>query len=218
MRVIRDQQTGRVLVEVAGKQYASIREISDAQVGRRVLWAISDLVRFTGGMATNPQAMRSVAKEEPARQPEPEPVAAPTAPQAAPVSVSALARPAASEQPQAQPTPPPRPVRATSAPLAPETPRERYSLLGYFRQGFTRESKLEPVVSTSSFIDEIEAILQARIQQLAAPLPSDVHVLAGGDGALQIEVGLDVYGSPDEVPDPQIRQLIKDAVAEWEKS
>jgi hypothetical protein len=221
MRVIRDRQTGRVLVEVDGKRYTNIREIADARVGRRVLWAISDLVRFTGGMATNPQAMRSIAPEAPSRQPEPEPVQPASASVLDRIAVPPPAQPrpaetASSLVPTAAPRP--RPARRMSTPIAEEKPRERYSLLGYFRKGFARESATEPAAGPGSFIDEIEAILQRHIEQLPAPLGSEVHVLTGVDGALQIEVGYAVYGSPDEVPDPHIRQLIKDAVAEWEKS
>ena len=66
-------------------------------------------------------------------------------------------------------------------------------------------------------IEDVEEILQERIQALPTPLPCAVHVLTGPDGTLQIEVGLDTYSTSDEVPDPEIRQLIKDAVAEWER-
>jgi hypothetical protein len=219
MRVIRDQQTGRVLVEVDGKQYANIREIADAQVGRRVLWAIADLVRFTGGMATNPQAMRSIAPEAPTRQPEPEPAqpASASLPDRIDTPPPTQPRQAETASPLA-PLPRPRPALRTNALTAEEKSRERYSLLGYFRKGFVRDGGTDLAASPVSFIDEIEAILQRRIEQLPTPLGSEVHVLTGVGGALQIEVGYAVYDSPDEVPDPQIRQLIKDAVAEWEKS
>jgi hypothetical protein len=225
MRVIRDQQTGRMLVEVDGKQYTHIREIADAQVGRRVLWAISDLVRFTGGMATNPQAMRNIAQEEPKGSPDVASIS--SVPTASTVTRSAPDHRAAPPVPQTRLAEAvslpaalarPRPATETSAPPAEAKPRQRYSLLGYFRQGFTRGGSTAPAASPTSFINEIEAILQGSIQRLAAPPSSEVHVLTGENGALQIEVGNAVYGSPDEVPDPQIRQMIKDAVAEWEKS
>jgi pyruvate/2-oxoglutarate dehydrogenase complex dihydrolipoamide acyltransferase (E2) component len=208
MRVIRDQETGRVLVQVGGKQYAHIREIHDAQVGRRVLWAIADLVRFTGGMATNPQAVRSVLDAAPAQA---------NAPAREPGPVAASAPPVAPTLPPTQPgAPVPRPQPASSAPPLP-TPRKRYSMVDYFRQGFQRQGSAEPAPSSTSFIDEIEEILQASLLALPASLPYEVHVLGGENGVLRIEVGNSTYNSPDEVPDPQIRQLIKSAVAEWEK-
>jgi len=214
MRVIRDQETGRVLVQVGGKQYAHIREIHDAQVGRRVLWAIADLVRFTGGMATNPQAVRSVLDAVPAQKESPARADAPTR---EPGPISGSVPSASPSLPPAQPSASvSRPQPVSNAPSL-STPRKRYSMVDYFRQGFQRQGSAEPVPSMTSFIDEIEEILQASLLALPAPLPYEVHVLGGENGVLRIEVGNSAYNSPDEVPDPQIRQLIKSAVAEWEK-
>jgi hypothetical protein len=200
MRVIRDEQTGQVRVEVGGQQYAHIREIADAQVGRRVLWAIADLIRFTGGMAANPQAVRSVAKAEPV----------PTSP--------IPSQPSAGERVEAAPPPLPAPVPTFPVATAAEEPaiRQRYSMVDYFRRGF-QTSGAKSVPSPTSFIDEIEEILQEAIAGLGTPLPHDVHVLSGETGMLQIKVGPYAYNKPDEVPDPQIRELIKAAVAEWER-
>ena len=63
MRVIRDRETGQLRVEVEGRSYSHIREIADAQVGHRVLWAAADLIRFTGGMATNPRAVQNAMSQ-----------------------------------------------------------------------------------------------------------------------------------------------------------
>jgi hypothetical protein len=236
MRVIRDEKMGRVLVEVEGQRYTHIREIADARVGRRVLWAIADLVRFTGGMATNPQAVRSVveqptSREEPVQAPrQVPPTTAPDAERAAPslldrvseppVSAPAL-EPRGAEPPAMTPTgAPPAPPRrgVETPPPAEEKPDGRYSLLGYFRQGFEKQTPAESLLNPFSFIDEIEEILQQRVRQLAQPLSVEVHVQTGESGSLQILVGLDLYSSAEEVPDPQIRQLIQDAVSEWEQS
>ena len=200
MRVIRDEQTGQVRVEIGGQQYAHIREIADAQVGRRVLWAIADLIRFTGGMAANPQAVRSVAQAEPA----------PTPPQPSP--------PPARKRDDAASFPLQAPAPTRSPAIAPEEPpaRQRYSMVDYFRRSF-EASGPESAPSPTSFIDEIEEILQGYIGGLSTPLSYDVHVLSSETGILQIKVGAHAYSRPDEVPDPQIRQLIKAAVAEWER-
>jgi hypothetical protein len=232
MRVIRDEHTGRVLVQVDGKQYAHIHEIADARVGRRVLWAIADLLRFTGGMAANPQAVRSAASQENISESRPHsgpthaqvPAANPS-PQASPSGEGP--RPTAPLPTSAQSAPaigtgqrlPRRQTRITSTSAQTEPPaRERYSLVGYFLKGFTpRESKAS-TPEPRAFIDEIEEILQGYIERRPTPLPCDVHVQAGPDGALQIEIGLNTYGHPDDVPDPEIRALIKQAVTEWENS
>jgi hypothetical protein len=192
MRVIRDERTGQVLVEVEGRRYAHLREIEDAQVGRRVLWAIADLLRFTGGMAANPQAVRSAAQQAAQNERVPAQPAQGTA--------------AAQELFQTTPLPA-GPSTSTTA--------SRYSLVGFFRRGL-EAPPTTPVPEPSSFIGEIEVILQENIRRLPAPLPYEVHVTTGPDDRLQIRVGKEVYSNPDEVPDPKARELIRGAVEEWE--
>jgi hypothetical protein len=212
MRVIRDPQTSRVLIEVDGKTYAHIREITDASIGRRVLWAIADLVRFTGGMATNPQALRTIQDKEPARHNEQPPTNAPTAAPAQPPSTSTTARRSVPPTTPASPS-----VSSLAVPPAASEKNQRYSLLGFFKRGFERPAPGDALATSMSFIDEIEEILQGYITNLSTPLPYDVHVLTGEDGTLQIKVGGSVYSSPDQVPETEARELIKAAVAEWEK-
>jgi hypothetical protein len=215
MRVIRDERTARIVVEVEGQSYTHIREIQDAQVGRRVLWAIADLIRFTGGMAANPQAVRSLSEEATAEgqaAPLPEPGPAPQV-----------------ETPPAEPSPPSRVEPPPPAPAAPggaqsqarsqvalsQAESGRYNMVDFFRRGFA-PPPAEHFAAPTSFIDEIEAILQAAIQRRATPLPYEVHVTTGPNNALQIEVGRETYASPAEVPDPEARKMIQAAVAEWE--
>ncbi len=210
MRVIRDERTGRVLVEVDGQQYAHIREIEDAQMGRRVLWAIADLLRFTGGMAANPQAVRSVAQQVARDQ------GTPAAQEAVPVEQE-VGRPEDVEaQGQASPAPGVVGLAPGVAGASTSTIGSRYSLVEFFRRGF-ESPPTAPLPGSGSFIDEIEAILQVHVQRRPAPLPYEVHVATGPDDRLQIRVGQDVYGSPDELPDPEVQELIRAAVDEWER-
>lgn len=238
MRVLRDEQTGRTIIKVGEEQYAHIREIKDPQVGRRVLWAIADLIRFTGGMAANPQALRTISQDAPPAPPRPE-VASEQASLAA-GGARAEALPAEETSPQAD-----RPSRSLASEPRGEqdtsseasgllerlsrqedsngmgkdlqAARGRGDIVDFFRRGFEAQVSSTATPAPGSFIDEIEEILQERIRHLRAPPSQEVHVKTGADGTLQITVGVNVYPSPDHVPEPEIRQLIKSAVAEWEK-
>ncbi|MBN1933616.1 MAG: hypothetical protein JW934_03065 [Anaerolineae bacterium] len=212
MRIVRDPETGRILVEIDGQRYAHIREIKDAQIGRRVLWAIADLLRFTGGMAANPQALKSIPPPEEATGLKP----------SAEIITQAAQPYQAEARPERPPTPSPARSSAAPIPVAPiHTPElvqggtnVGQTISTFFRRGLQPASA---PTQPSSFIDQIEAILQRRIENLAQPLPFQVHVQGAPDGTLEIAVGYQIYDSPAQVPDPQIRQLIQDAVAEWEK-
>lgn len=219
MRVIRDQQTGRVLVQVQGQRYEHLRDIADAQVGRRVLWAIADLIRFTGGMATHPQAVHSAAQRAAQEQgiPIPQDLASARDQQAPSQTVAGTAaRPGLPEsRPPTPPPPTPTSAPLQSAPAAGAAPR--YSMLAFFQRGLQPPATSTPLPGSGSFIDEIEGLLQGLIEQRVTPLPYEVHVSVGPEERLQIEVGRQVYGSADEVPDLEVQALIRAAVTEWEK-
>ncbi|MBN1642615.1 MAG: hypothetical protein JXA09_15375 [Anaerolineae bacterium] len=191
MRVIRDEQTGQVMVEIGGQRYTHIRQIQDARVGRRVLWAIADLVRFTGGMATNPQAVRTAIASD-----------------------AALQAQAAAPGPAGEQSAPLAPAAAPPAPPSP--PARRRGVMDYIRRGLEPPEPAQALPSSTAFVDEIEAILQRQIQALASPPQFPVHVQSGEDGMLQIMVGFDTYNSADDIPDAEIRALIQNAVREWE--
>lgn len=197
MRVVRNEQTGRIAVEVKGQRYEHIREIADAEIGRRVLWAIADLLRFTEGMAANPQAIRSAAQRAAkAEDKQPHAVASTTAQPGLPESQPPTTAPMLSQPDQ--------------------SPSARYDMLAFFRRGLGPSTPGPSTAEQRSFVDEIEAILQDSIQQYTVPPPSEVHVRTGPEGQLQVEVGQEVYGSVDDIPDPIVQGLIRAAVAEWE--
>ena len=71
--------------------------------------------------------------------------------------------------------------------------------------------------STSEVNGGYDFVKAEQLAGLDAPLPYEVHVSAGPEQRLQIQVGRERYGSVDEVPDPRVRALIQAAVAEWER-
>jgi hypothetical protein len=210
MRVLRDEDTGAIVVEVEGRQYRQLVEIQDGRIGNQVLEAIANLIKFTGGIVRGQWAAASVTPVVPTRE--------------------------MPHQPQVvEPASPPRSV-AVESPLSDEeeaflqrlregdlqvgqTPaREaRPSITGFLRRR-RPQAAAEEAEAGGTFIDEIEAILQRIISTAPTPLGEEVHVRTGPDGGLQIQVGGRYFSRSDEVPDPAIRDLIKAAVTEWERS
>jgi len=129
--------------------------------------------------------------------------------------------------------PPSTPAPAVSAETPTETEEEflrrlaEEGLAGREKQpakpggiGFLRRKAAKPApepAQARTFVDEIEDILQEFIRESVVPVEKSAHVHAGPDGALEIEVGGQIYERPDDVPDPIIRGLIKAAVDEWER-
>ncbi len=110
--------------------------------------------------------------------------------------VASSARPAA--------TPPP------AAAVSPRVPAPT----GHLSSPPKEKAPAEPAAPLS-IIAQVDQILQELLKN--TQFPQVVRLLEGPDGGIQVVVGLRLYRSVDEVPDPQVRQLIRQAVTEWEK-
>ncbi len=139
---------------------------------------------------------------------EPEPVApVPVAPvpvvQAPPVVVAApVAIPAIVEQEVlVQPTPPP-PAKLSMNPI---------DLFAKAIQGEVKPVNAAP----KSIVAQIDEILQEKLKNLTMEKRGIRLVELPGKGMV-VMVGLDQYGGVDEVPDPEIQQLIRSSAKEWE--
>ena len=210
MRVLRDEDTGAIIVEVEGNKYRRLTEIQDGRIGNQILEAIADLIKFTGGIVKGQWAAASVTPVVPTRKSPPRPqVVEPASPPRA-VAVE----PPGSDEEEAFL----RRLREGDLQVSTAPPEEaRPSLMGFIRRRKPQVAA-EGTGAGGTFIDEIEAILQRMISTAPTPLGKEVHVRTGPGGGLQIKVGGQYFSSPDEVPDPAIRDLIKAAVKEWERS
>jgi hypothetical protein len=209
MRVLRDEDTGAIIVEVEGNRYRRLTEIRDGRIGNLVLEAIADLIKFTGGIVRGQWAAASVTPMVPTRE-------RPSQPQvvepASPPQVMATESLDSDEDTFLQR------LREGDLQVGGPPPKEAQpSVMGFLRRR-KPQAAAEETGEAGTFIDEIEAILQRMISSAPTPPSEAVHVGTGPDGGLQIQVGLRHFSSADEVPDPTIRDLIKAAVKEWERS
>jgi hypothetical protein len=68
----------------------------------------------------------------------------------------------------------------------------------------------------ASMIEQINAILDRRLAGSSGDRRG-IRLFEGTDGSVRVFVGLNSY-EIDSVPDEDVRQIIRDAVAEWEAS
>jgi hypothetical protein len=69
-----------------------------------------------------------------------------------------------------------------------------------------------------SILNQIEKILQRNLIKDPALAPRRIHIGAAADGSLLIEVDWNTYKSADDVPDEQVRNMIKASIREWERT
>ena len=98
------------------------------------------------------------------------------------------------------------PVPAPPNPTAPLSPAP---IAGAQRP--TERPSASPTIA-----DQIEELLQKRLQAEPTLAGRSIHVLAAPDGSALIEVDGSLYTGVGEVPDDAVRNLIRAAIQEWE--
>lgn len=224
VRLLRDRITGALVVEVEGQKYRRLSEIKDGRVGRQVLQAAADLVRFTE-VIQPPGQIRIPS-------PPPPPVAEPvvSVPPAAPSTLPRQTPADLEREPPVPRTPAPPAVerefleslrQQRQQQQQEEAPKPSLSPIEFFRRGFAarRSANAQDAVSPPrSLAEEIEEILQRFIRTYPTLVGKEVHVGTGPGGGIRIQVENEYYNTPDDIPDAEIRGIIKAAIQEWEKS
>jgi hypothetical protein len=118
---------------------------------------------------------------------------------APPASASA---PIPAPKPQIQETP--RPVISRPSIFSPRPPKEQ------------KPKEEKPKVNLKSIVEQVDEVLQ---QKLTGTIfeEQDIHLLEGPAGAVIVQIKNDKFEGIDAVPNPEIKELIRQAVTEWEK-
>jgi hypothetical protein len=66
-----------------------------------------------------------------------------------------------------------------------------------------------------TMVEQINHILDRKLVETLG-VNRGVRLVEGAGGTVRVYLGVDGYSSVDEVPDPEIRRFIREAVAEWE--
>ena len=226
LRLLRDSQSGRLIVEVGGQRYKKLADVADKKIGQYILKLAAHLLAFTSGMIVTEAGVKSVYNPKVGAVPEP--VSAPVAPLSEPVAPLPTA-PANSEDIPAAPAedpPIPKPspeaeaaflalqARAISSadPMPPPAPSSGRLF------GRSRSSTPAPALPGLNLADEINQIVQTRLTY--SPLGADnrVDVIAAPDGGIRINVNGMFYETTDEIPDADIKNLVKESIKQWERS
>lgn len=192
LRVLRDNLTGRLIVEIGGKRYARLMEIQDANVGQGFLTTLRDLGRFAGGVAPAPAAS---------------PVAEPRS--------GATGTPPADTTPRA--TPAPRPEAPAPTVAQPPAEKLRRPSMNPFKQAaLLREMEKNRPPEPKTITEQIDEVLKEKIA--GTPLATrGLRVQASPSGSAVFNFDGKPYNAVDDVPDAEAREVIRAAIKEWEK-
>ena len=77
-------------------------------------------------------------------------------------------------------------------------------------------AKVESAISAVSMVTQIDAILQQKL--VGTPFSNlDIHLVESPTGEVNVQVGAIKHPAVDSIPNPEIQELIRQSVAEWEK-
>lgn len=94
---------------------------------------------------------------------------------------------------------PPEPIESTPIPPAP-----------------IAVSESKPALSNISIVSQIDSVLQNRLAA-SSMANQGIRLTESPTGGVRVCVGLDKYDGIDSVPNPDIKEFIRQAVAEWER-
>jgi hypothetical protein len=215
LRLLRDPHSNQLMIEIGGQRYTKLSDVDDKKIGQFILKLAAHLLAFTNGMIVTEAGVKSVYN--PKVGPLPEPVVS--------------SRPS----PELSPTRPPSPAEE---PFIPKPPPEAEAafLATLHTQSTLQPDPLPPVVPSGgglfgrrppapapmslpslNLAGEINKIVQTRLMYSPLGTNTKVDILSAPDGGIRINVNGKIYNSPDEVADPDIKQLIKESIKQWER-
>jgi hypothetical protein len=211
LRLLRDPQSGQLLVEIAGRRYSKLAEIADKEIGQYILKLTAHLVAFTNGMIATEAGLKTLPAPKVGETPtplvpaEPRPVTPPVQ------SVPAVA----ASVPQAPPDLEAAFLASLRAqPIAPEPPKpQRRGLFGR-----SKPVEEEPLLPPLNLAAQINQIAQARLRYSPLATTTRLEITSDPGGGIWINVNGQMYHGPEDIPQPEVKALIKDSIKEWERS
>jgi hypothetical protein len=230
MRLMSDPDQNRFCVHVVGRCYHQLADVGEQETGRYILEAITRLLQFSNGMLATNDGVGAVPVPS-LRLDVHTPLPKSTT-EASQISGSVVSPASTIMDPAPRSTqtsyPPPdsaEPIddqerflhQLKSQSLSPqaEAPIERPSLIGSLRRARRGASSAETLPSLN-LADEIDRIFQRKLVA-SGNTSVGAKVETNPDGGVRIRIGMVCYDSPDEVPDPYLREMLKLSIAEWEQ-
>lgn len=217
LSLVREEPGAPLQVEIGGKRYRRMEEIQDTQLRRQVVEAAMELVAFTGalaggGLGPAPLDQTQTWREDLRQDSESElqRIRSSLSQQAGEQQASPASRPPVTGEAEEQF------LSSLADTSQPSSLPERPSLLGALQR--RRAPKVPDSGQPQTFVDQIDNIVQRRVQLMPALAQRGLHVRPGVDGGVRFVFEDQEYENLDDLPNLTARQVIKDAIQEWDET
>lgn len=214
LSLVHDTAGGPLQVEIGGVRYRSMAEVASVDSKRQIVLAAMELVRFTGVLGREVQEPVAMDKtyrwREDLRQESQDELkqirggAADQPGAAKPAAAQPAGKSAIEEQ-----------FLSMLAEMGQASPLEKPNLITSLQHRLTPKGIEE---RPRTFVDSIEEILQRRMQAIPSFRGRELHMHADATGAVRFQFEGQEYQDANEIPNLTARQLIADAIKEWEET
>lgn len=216
LSLVRDEPGAALKVEVNRTKYSSLAEVKDPQLRRQIMAAAMELIQFTGVLGQKDLSPAPISRTETWREDLRQ--GSQTELESARGAIGGPSDGSVREQPSAE-----QPAEAEEQflGLLAETGQsqaqpQKPTVIGAVRQRLVPKPQ-EPD-QPRSFIDEIEEIIQRRIPLIPALVGRGLHVQPGPGGEVLFVFEGQAYENLEDMPNLTARQLIQDAIREWDET
>ena len=220
LRLLRDPASGQLLVEIGGKRYSKLGDVTDKGIGQYILQITAHLLAFTNGRIVTNAGMKSVYK--PRVQEAPLPIENSTSsPSDLPAERATDTRQESEPNSTGQPLVPEPPPEAQAAflsslDLVSKEPEPTSGKGGLFRRA-PKPPPSETTIPALNLAEEINNIVQARLRYSPLAEGNRIEVMEDHIGGIRIRVNDAYFKTPEEIPDPEVKELIQASIKEWER-
>ena len=211
LALVRDEPGATMQVEVDGIRYRNLIEIEDPWIRRQVVGAALELIRFTGAIGKDVDAPTPLEETHRWREDMRED---------SQTDLDQIRATPIDRQSQPQPALAPEEVEEQFLSLLTKMgqsapPFEKPSIAGALQR--RRVPKPGGPENSRTFVDDIDDIVQRRVQLIPALIGRDLKVRSGPGGSVRFVFEGKEYQELGDIPNMTAQQLIRDAIQEWEE-
>ena len=212
LALVRDEAGQPLQVEIQGKRYKRLSEIEDQQVKRQIIESAMELIQFTGVLGGGELAPAPLEKTYSWR----EDIRESSQAELSRISVSVPGDEESENPPEDRAGIEEQFLSLLTAMGQAPSAGERPGLVNTIQARWS--SRAVDQGPPRSFLEDIEAIVQRRIQLIPALAHKQLHVEPGPGGEVRFIFEGQAYERLDDIPNLTARDVVTDAIQEWDET